>query len=169
MYWNTPAILKSSCKIDVSFFPFDTQACAMKFGSWSYSGAMIDFDNTSAYGDISAYTDNGEWNLNAMNVKKNVVYYQCCKDPYPDITFTIIINRRPLFYVFNVIIPCMLLSLVTSFTFLLPADSGEKISFVLTSLLSLIVFLLLVAETIPASSEQVPLIGELIWCKGMIG
>ena len=30
--WATPAITKSSCQVDITYFPFDTQVCSLKFG-----------------------------------------------------------------------------------------------------------------------------------------
>uniref|UniRef100_A0A182MDY7 Neurotransmitter-gated ion-channel ligand-binding domain-containing protein n=1 Tax=Anopheles culicifacies TaxID=139723 RepID=A0A182MDY7_9DIPT len=39
--WTPPAIFKSSCEIDVRYFPFDQQTCFMKFGSWTYDGNQV--------------------------------------------------------------------------------------------------------------------------------
>ena len=39
--WTPPAIFKSSCEIDVEFFPFDEQTCFLKFGSWTFDGFQV--------------------------------------------------------------------------------------------------------------------------------
>lgn len=54
-------IFKSSCYIDVRWFPFDVQQCKLKFGSWSYGGWSLDLQMQEA--DISSYIPNGEWDL----------------------------------------------------------------------------------------------------------
>ena len=43
--WLSSAIFKSSCEINVEFFPFDEQACTMKFASWTYDGFQVEQDN----------------------------------------------------------------------------------------------------------------------------
>lgn len=47
--WKPPAIYKSSCEIDVEYFPFDEQTCVLKFGSWTYDGFKVGlfFNHTS--------------------------------------------------------------------------------------------------------------------------
>ena len=59
---------------------------------------------------------------------RNEAFYDCCKEPYPDVTFVVTIRRRTLYYALNLLIPCVLLSSMTLLIFVLPADSGEKIS-----------------------------------------
>lgn len=60
--------------------------------------------------------------------RRNERFYDCCKEPYPDVTFTVVMRRRTLYYGLNLLIPCVLISTLALLVFLLPADSGEKIS-----------------------------------------
>ncbi|XP_057211121.1 cholinergic receptor, nicotinic, alpha 11 isoform X2 [Triplophysa rosa] len=153
-----PGIFMSTCNVDVRWFPFDIQKCELKFGSWSFDGWLLDLQMNEA--DISGYMPNGEWDLVGVPGTRNELYYDCCKEPYPDVTFVVTIRRRTLYYALNLLIPCVLLSSMTLLIFLLPADSGEKISLGITVLLSLTVFMLLVAEIMPATSDSIPLIGQ---------
>ncbi|XP_065094187.1 neuronal acetylcholine receptor subunit alpha-7-like [Ochlerotatus camptorhynchus] len=156
-----PGIFKSTCKIDITWFPFDDQHCEMKFGSWTYDGNQLDLVlNSDDGGDLSDFITNGEWYLIGMPGKKNTITYQCCPEPYVDITFTIQIRRRTLYYFFNLIVPCVLISSMALLGFTLPPDSGEKLTLGVTILLSLTVFLNLVAETLPQVSDAIPLLGR---------
>lgn len=112
--------------------------------------------------DIDDYYRSTEWDLVGIPAKKNVKYYPCCEEPYPDITFNISIRRKTLFYTINLLVPCISINLLTVLTFYLPSDSGEKISLCITLLLSLSMFQLLLMELIPATSISVPLLGKFI-------
>lgn len=57
----SPGILKSTCYIDVRWFPFDVQKCDLKFGSWTHNGWLLDLQMMDV--DISTYIPNGEWDL----------------------------------------------------------------------------------------------------------
>ncbi|KAM9722619.1 neuronal acetylcholine receptor subunit alpha-7-like isoform 2-T2 [Menidia menidia] len=153
-----PGIFISTCNVDVRWFPFDIQRCELKFGSWTFDGWLLDIQMKEA--DVSGYMPNGEWDLLEVPGDRHEVFYDCCAEPYPDVTFVVTLRRRTLFYALNLLLPCVLLSSMTLLVFLLPANSGEKISLGITVLLSLTVFMLMVAEIMPATSDSVPLIGQ---------
>jgi len=86
--------------------------------------------------------------------------YSCCVEPYVDITYTIVLRRKPMFFTYNLVFPCVLLMGIGILVFFLPPESGEKVSLSVTVLLAMTVYQLLIAETIPATSEVIPLIGK---------
>ncbi|XP_054728082.1 acetylcholine receptor subunit alpha-like isoform X2 [Anastrepha obliqua] len=169
--WRPPAIYKSSCEIDVEYFPFDEQTCVMKFGSWTYDGFQVDLrhidelngTNVVEVGvDLSEFYTSVEWDILEVPAVRNEKFYTCCDEPYLDITFNITMRRKTLFYTVNLIIPCMGISFLTILVFYLPSDSGEKVSLSISILLSLTVFFLLLAEIIPPTSLVVPLLGKFV-------
>lgn len=110
-------------------------------------------------GDLTSYIKSNEWDVISFRSERNVIYYGCCPEPFPDVTFTVEMKRKPKFYVLTIIFPCTLVLALAALGFILPADSGEKVSLEVTVLLSLSVFLLLVSDKLPASAETFPIIG----------
>ncbi|XP_043672313.1 acetylcholine receptor subunit alpha-like isoform X1 [Vespula pensylvanica] len=169
--WQPPAVYKSSCSIDVEFFPYDVQTCVLKLGSWTYDGFKVDLrhmdeksgSNIVEVGvDLSEFYMSVEWDILEVPAVRNEKFYTCCDEPYLDITFNITMRRKTLFYTVNIIIPCMGISFLTVLTFYLPSDSGEKVTLSISILISLHVFFLLVVEIIPPTSLVVPLLGKYL-------
>jgi hypothetical protein len=67
-------------------------------------------------------TENGEWAIKHRPAKKliNPLY---TKDDlqYQEVVFFLIIQRKPLFYIINIIAPCVLFSSLGLLVFFLPA------------------------------------------------
>lgn len=169
--WTPPAIYKSSCKIDVLYFPFDQQSCNMRFGSWTYNGFQVDLkhmdqkpgSNIVPVGiNLSEFYLSVEWDILRVPAIRNEEYYPCCKEPFSDIVFNLTMRRKTLFYTVNLIIPCVGITFLTVLVYYLPADSGEKVSLCSSILVSLTVFFLLLAEIIPPTSLAVPLLGKYL-------
>ncbi|CAB0014009.1 unnamed protein product [Nesidiocoris tenuis] len=155
--WLSHGIYKSSCHIDVQYFPFDIQSCHMKWASWTYDGYQLELVQQTKEGDVSNYQPNGEFDLVSFTPIKDVKFYSCCNEPYPDITYIIQLRRRPMFYVFNLILPCILINCIALLVFYVPSESGEKVTLGISALLSMTVFLMTIRETLPPT-EKTPLI-----------
>ncbi|XP_003745665.2 acetylcholine receptor subunit beta-like 2 [Galendromus occidentalis] len=169
--WKPPALYKSTCEIDVEYFPFDEQNCLMKFASWTYDGHEVDLQHQKQKPgevvvqtgiDMSEFYKSVEWDILLVPAKYNKGKYDCCEEPFPDITFNITMRRKTLFYTVNLIIPCVGISFLTVLVFYLPSDSGEKVTLCISILVSLTVFFLLLAEIIPPTSLAVPLLGKYL-------
>ena len=159
--WSRPGIIQSTCVFDLTHFPYDKQICKFKFGSWSYNGNILKLKTNNDGLDVSNYQMHEEWKLTNHETHLNVQTYECCPEPYYDITFLIEIVRMPDFYVLNVIVPTFATASLMLISLLIPWNSGERISFVITVMLSIIVFLLLLSENIPKSNKE-PLLSRMI-------
>lgn len=157
--WLSMWIFKSSCPMDVRYFPFDVQNCSLNFASWTFDAYRVDIRNFAKEGDLSNYVNSSEFEIVEFSFERRVVVFTCCPEPYVFMTYTLVFRRKPLFYLFNMVMPCILITLVALLGFYMPNDSGEKISMGITTLLSMTVFLMIVAERLPPVSDNVPLIG----------
>jgi len=108
--------------------------------------------------NLDEYSSSGTWDLMKTYAKKTYFYYPCCPEPYPDISYYIVIRRKTLYYAVNLIIPCIGIALLTSLVFYLPTDGGERVGLGINILLALMVFLVLLADNTPPTSLAIPLI-----------
>ena len=88
--------------------------------------------------------------------------YPCCEEAYVDLTFTCTVKRKSLFYMINLIVPCINISILAVLVFLLPSDSKQKITFSVSILVALLVFYLFLVDLIPPISLVVPLLGKYL-------
>lgn len=58
--WQPPAVYKSSCSIDVEFFPYDVQTCVLKLGSWTYDGFKVTLQSPHHQTPTHSYTHVGK-------------------------------------------------------------------------------------------------------------
>nr|ADF56015.1 nicotinic acetylcholine receptor non-alpha subunit 29.4 [Trichostrongylus colubriformis] len=155
MLWVPPAIYKSSCIIDVEFFPFDEQVCTLVFGSWTYNESEIKLEFEQAeWVDLSEYAPSSIWDL--MDAPASLV------NKRSRIEFQVRIRRKTLFYTIVLIIPTVLMAFLSMAVFFLPTDSGEKMTLTISVLLSIVVFLLLVSKILPPTSSTIPLMAKYL-------
>ncbi|XP_072026162.1 neuronal acetylcholine receptor subunit alpha-6-like [Amphiura filiformis] len=156
-----PMALTASCNMDLTFFPYDTQTCELKFGSWTYDASVIALKLLSDKPDISEYREHPEWELVNSTMILNNKNYDCCpNDTYQDVTVTLELKRQAGPYAVKLVVPSVLTAFLILFTFILPSSSGEKIVFCLVLLLSLILLSVYLHITVPSNSESV--MGEFL-------
>ena len=160
----------------------------MKFGTWTFDGELINLEHidkaksikenehllnaskkvprklyTVERGiDMSDYYQSVEWDVLSIAAQKNIKFYDCCVESYHDIYFNITIRRKTLFYLVNLIVPCVNISFLSVLVFYLPSSSGEKIALGIYVLVALLVFYLLLIELIPPTSLVIPLLGKYL-------
>ncbi|XP_044528749.1 acetylcholine receptor subunit beta [Gracilinanus agilis] len=142
----------------------------MVFSSYSYDSTQVSLSpglgldgqqRNEIYIHERNYIENGQWEIIHKSSRLNGPSGQGQggkEGERQDVTFYLIIRRKPLFYLVNVIIPCVLITLLAIFVFYLPPDAGEKMTLSIFALLTLTVFLLLLASKIPETSLAVPII-----------
>lgn len=153
-----PTITTTLCNLDLTYFPFDDQNCTL---------AMIEseFYNMTPFnvslGDMGKYFGtNAAWKL---------VNYECQpqvsleSDPaFSFVSCHVWIRRRSAFYVINLIGPMGMTSVMTLLAFCVPADGGEKVSFIVSMFMSTSVFYNYIINITPRSMENLPRVNILL-------
>ncbi len=142
-------VFKTNCYIDTTNYPFDHQECHIGLFSLGESLATSQddiFDMFQMY-----FTGSTEWDVVNVTISEKTIAEKNYSYTLIDVAF--VLKRHSIFYVLNVIFPMTLLSFMNAFVFLLPVESGEKISYLLSIFVSVSVFLNFANDSLSKSSN----------------
>ena len=77
-------------------------------------------------------------------------------ESFSDAVITVTFKRLPTYFVINLVIPTVLLLGISSLTFFIPGEIGEKLSYGVTVTLSLCVNLTIFTDFMPMTSKTFP-------------
>ncbi|CAG0890934.1 unnamed protein product [Darwinula stevensoni] len=113
--------------------------------------------------ELLTYTQNEEFILESYEAGKGLVLDACCPKPFSIVEYVIRIKRRSAFFVVSYVLPMVVINIIgmMSFSpsFLMPSESGEKVTLGISAMLTTIVFLMTIRDILPPT-ENMPLIGK---------
>ncbi|CAG2228095.1 unnamed protein product [Mytilus edulis] len=145
--WSSAHVINSKCPANMRKFPFDEQKCSLTFFVWEPSKQIYLEPVSMPYSDYFE-AKSPDWIVQSWEVKP---------EKLGNISLAVVLNikREPLYYNILVFTPIAVLALLNPLVFLLPQNSGERISYGMTILLSFVVFLTLASDKIPATSNPI--------------
>ncbi|XP_062618262.1 ligand-gated ion channel 4-like, partial [Saccostrea cucullata] len=146
-------IFSSECKADFTYFPHDTQHCSIELVVWGYYMEEVILYPYHNKVNMDNYKKNNLWDMEDTRISLNILNTNKDSSKIRVLKIEFIINRRSTYYVLFLIMPIVLMEILQVFVFMLPWDCGERASYSITVLLSIAVYLTIITEQIPKSSE----------------
>lgn len=145
--WFPGGVLKAKCTTDFTKFPFDTQVCTLEFQPWGTITSDITLTSLYSYVIMDYFSPNSDWIVKSRSyVEVTSIYSQ-------KYNVEITLTRRPLYYGVMLVVPTLSFCILNPLVFVLPADSGERVSYAVTILLSYAIFLTIALSSLPTSSD----------------
>ena len=158
--WNCGSNLATSCILDVSDFPFDKQECSIIVENAVYTAEQVDLESEYPIVELGEFHETGVWRIDKTTAEK-ITYLTDDGEAWPKIIYTLYLSRKSDYYVLNLLLPSLLITMVALSMFWLPADSGEKVSLGITIMLAYSVMLLVIESYMPVTSDHRPKMGKM--------
>ncbi len=162
-HW-TPVVLTLFCPMNMELFPFDVQSCLIVLAPWSYDNTQLRLWPTEDVATVGKFQwdVSKKWIIKDFTGRKNIEHYSATNRSYDEIIFAISLKRKSTFYVLNLLLPCCLISIIACLCYVIPPQGGDRINLLLTTFLSIVVFVLVVLEIVPEESDSLPLFSKFL-------
>lgn len=157
--WHCASEFRTSCVMDVTTFPFDKQMCAIVIENGVHSIEQVDLLNHLPVVEMQNFRQNGVWSIENTSTGK-VKVKTSPGIVLPRLIMTVYLRRKPGYYLLNLLLPVVLVTVSSTAIFWLPVDSGEKVSLGITVMLAYSVMQLTVDSYLPTTSDERPMLGE---------
>ncbi|XP_060072880.1 neuronal acetylcholine receptor subunit alpha-6-like [Ylistrum balloti] len=163
VYWEPYEVFVTKCAMNIENFPFDIQICHLNVGVWTneIDKVLVRLDQDEI--SYEYFQENSEWDIIGQETQ---MFQTTTRNSM--IEFSLKIKRKPQYYLYNIVAPILMLSILAVFTFAIPVESGEKLGFCMTVYLAFAVFLTIISSSLPVSSVM-SLLGKYLLFLLIIG
>ena len=154
-YWPG-GLMKTKCQIDVTKFPFDSQTCDIRLEAWEADDSKQVMSISKDYPNISSlyyYKRNSEWHL--VDVEEYLYTDIAGGQNYTSYVFRIYVKRRMQYYLLNLVLPVVILSIINMSCFLIPSSYGDKMTLSISTFLTFAIYITIISGEMPKSSTEI--------------
>lgn len=145
--FTSSGVWETSCNNDVRNFPFDHHECVIQLDSQEpLKDIKLTTKKTGVY--INYTVMHSEFKISRTSVQSGTKHME---GTWSQLTYTIQLERQPLFMMMNLVVPIYIISVSNLLVFLLPLDSSDRVAFSVTMLLTFTVFMSMVTDELPAT------------------
>ncbi|XP_053385065.1 neuronal acetylcholine receptor subunit alpha-6-like [Mercenaria mercenaria] len=146
-YYYPGEIYSSVCTVDVTYYPWDIHKCLLFFFPQGHTPSEVYLTLSGNKVLTTYYIENGGWAFVDSRITTNYSPY------YTEIIIELVFERKPRYVIINLIMPIIFMAFLSNVVFLIPADCGERISYSITVLLAIAVYLTFVGDNLPKTSN----------------
>lgn len=137
-------LMSVTCSLDVKEYPNDKQACNVMIYPGGYTSQEVRLFRSEHKSKVSI--ENSEWMVKSTSKLEDndafVIYFE--------------LERRQGYIQITLQAPILTLAILNPWVFLLPPESGERVSLSITAFLSFTVYMGILTDHIPRASKPIP-------------
>lgn len=158
--WWPSKTFSTKCPVDTKKYPFDVQKCEIELIKWLNHDQLVMIKPMLDNMNLDFYSENGEWDIQSISQIIMPEIFEGLNTT--KLTWTIELKRKSGFYILNIILPITVLSFLDVFCFMLPTEGSEKIGYSVSIFLTFSVFMLMISESLPKTSDEICLLSVFI-------
>jgi hypothetical protein len=158
-----PGSMKAHCKPDLEWFPYDKQNCKLHFASWAFSGSFVEMSlMDGGFQKTVDSPDSNEYQWSNISASTQTIEFEVTEgEPWSEAVLSLDMRRLPRYFALNAVLPMFMMVIISQLAFWIPINpnssgSGERLSFSITCLLTIVAVGLFTAD-------KRPMIGVTTW------